>query len=309
MGHARVGEALDRRFVPAPGRLLQRRCACGNHTAGHGECAECSRKKQTLHRAAITADDTRYEMADARRGHDFSRVPTARDIASLNGAEDEQGEESVNLNPAAPSPRQAAPQRVAACPSSTRVDEVTDLTQAGLQAGYLSAYGIIARMRVLPDRTTWDGKQVKESFTPISSTCPQDLTKPGPCSGDSTFTIGAESGGSGVIAKQPAMRNRLYDFHTSRSKTVSFLHDAGRNPAGLNACEAVCRQDYACDGVAIGTHTVTRRFRKGTFNGKDVTIIDVTKEDNPAGPGDFPQRTLPRGQEYAGLAAEPGAIV
>jgi hypothetical protein len=289
---------------------MQRRCACGNHTAGHGECAECSRKKQALHRAAVTAEDTRYQRADdARHGHDFSRVPTGRGVASFNGAEDAQGEESVNLNPAAPSPRQAAPQRVAACPSSTRVDEVTDLTQAGLQAGYLSAYGIIARMRVLPDRTAWDGRQVTESLSQTSNNCPQGLTNPGPCNGNSTFTIGGASGGSGVIAQQPAMQNRFYDFHTSRSRTVSFLHDAGRNPAGLDACEAVCRQDYACDGVPIGTHTITRRFHKGSFNGRDVTIIDVTKEDNPAGPGDFPQRTLPRGKEYAGLAAELGEIV
>jgi hypothetical protein len=308
MSRARVGEALDRRFVPPPARLLHRRCACGNHTSGHGECAECIRKKQAVPQAVATADETRSRTADGRRGHDFSRVPTNRGVHSFNGAEDEAGQESVNLDPSAPSSRAAARQQVVACPSSTRVDDVTDLTQAGVQAGYLSGYGIVARMRVLPDRTTWDGKQVTESLTQTSSTCPQGLTQPGPCSGSSTFTIGVESGGSGVIVKQPAMRNRFYDFHTSRSKSVSFLHDAGRNPAGLNACEVVCRQDYACDGVPIGTHTITRRFRKGTLNGKNVTLIDVTKDDNPAGPGDFPQRTLPRGQEYAGLAADPGEI-
>ena len=72
----------------------------------------------------------------------------------------------------------------------------------------------------------------------------------------------------------------------------------------MNACEAVCRQDYSCDGVTIGTHLISRQFRKGSFNGNNVTIVDVTKQDNPAGPGDFPQRTLPRGQEYASRASE-----
>lgn len=32
--------------------VLQRKCACGNHTIAGGECAECNRKKQTLQRKA-----------------------------------------------------------------------------------------------------------------------------------------------------------------------------------------------------------------------------------------------------------------
>ena len=37
-------------------------------------------------------------------------------------------------------------------------------------------------------------------------------------------------------------------------------------------------------------------------------IIDVAKQDNPAGPGDFPQRTLPPGDDYASRAVEPQEI-
>lgn len=33
-------------FMPAPSGLLQRQCACGNHTSASGECAECSKKKR-----------------------------------------------------------------------------------------------------------------------------------------------------------------------------------------------------------------------------------------------------------------------
>lgn len=37
-------------YMPAPSGLLQRQCACGTHTAGSGECAECSKKKFGLQR-------------------------------------------------------------------------------------------------------------------------------------------------------------------------------------------------------------------------------------------------------------------
>jgi len=39
----------------------------------------------------------------------------------------------------------------------------------------------------------------------------------------------------------------------------------------------VCQQEYSCDGVVIGRHTITRTFRKGTQAGTPVTLIDVTK--------------------------------
>jgi hypothetical protein len=43
----------------------------------------------------------------------------------------------------------------ATCPTSTASIRQS-ITPAGL-AGYLTAYGIMARMKVLPDATTWDG--------------------------------------------------------------------------------------------------------------------------------------------------------
>ncbi len=160
-------------------------------------------------------------------------------------------------------------------------------------------------MRVLPDRTTLDGRQITESLSQTPSTCPAGLTVPGPCNGSSTFIVGAASGGSAVIPQQPAMRNRFYDFHTSRSRVVSFLHDPARNPTGMNSCETVCLQLYSCNGAIIGAHLITRWFRKSTFNGVNVTIIDVTKQNLVSDMGDFPERTLPPGQEYASRA-EPG---
>lgn len=218
---------------------------------------------------------------------------------SRDGLEDEEGEESVNLQAPPVTQPSTQPQPAPSCPASVRVDNVTNLTQAGLQAGFLSAYGIIARMRVLPDSRTWDGKHVTESLMQISNTCPSGLTRPGPCNGNSTFTVGAASGRSVLIPQQPAMRNRFYDFHASRSRNISFLHDPNRNPTGMNSCEAVCLQRYSCNGIVIGTHTVKRQYHKGTFNGRNVTIISVTKQDLVSEPGDFPVRTLPLGLEYA----------
>jgi hypothetical protein len=317
--------------------LLQRKCACGQHTIGGGECAECDKKNRSLQRATRNSElgtrnsdsqlgllreklsspgqhqdrETR-SFFDPRFGNDFSRVPINNGSHSSNGLEDDEGKESVDLpvsRPVSPPvPTQPLPRVTPTCPSGTRVDNTTDLTQAGLQAGFLSGYGIIARMRVLPDATTWDGKQITETLAQASSTCPATLTQPGPCSGSSTFTVGGASGGSNVSPVQPAVRNRFYDFHTSRSRTVSFLHDPTRNPAGMNSCETVCQQLYSCNGLPVGMHTITRRFSKSIFNRRNVTIVNVTKQDPVSGPGDFLPRTLPPGQEFAGRSSEQGEL-
>ncbi len=78
--------------------LLQRQCACGQHTSAGGECEECKQKREgTLQRAAINRSPVRevppivHEVLhspgqpldaatrafmEPRFGHDFSRVPT-----------------------------------------------------------------------------------------------------------------------------------------------------------------------------------------------------------------------------------------
>jgi hypothetical protein len=49
-------------FTPAQTGLLQRTCACGTHAAGSGACAECSKEKQTLRRASLSAPGMGDEM-------------------------------------------------------------------------------------------------------------------------------------------------------------------------------------------------------------------------------------------------------
>jgi hypothetical protein len=83
--------------TPATGGLLQRKCACGNHTVSGGECSECSKKNQGLQRKSIVADET-FEIPpvvhealrspgqpldpaaraffEPRFDHDFSLIPT-----------------------------------------------------------------------------------------------------------------------------------------------------------------------------------------------------------------------------------------
>lgn len=43
-------------IADAPGSLLQRKCACGNHSMG-GECGECGKKKSLLQRKATNSSD------------------------------------------------------------------------------------------------------------------------------------------------------------------------------------------------------------------------------------------------------------
>lgn len=67
--------------APAHRPVLQRQCACGQHTGGSGECAECRKKKRTLQRAPAgqlrqpALPRSRPAGASAARfNHDFSRI-------------------------------------------------------------------------------------------------------------------------------------------------------------------------------------------------------------------------------------------
>jgi len=95
---AQTQTAAKPNFTPMPSNLLQRQCACGQHTSAGGECEECKQKREgTLQRAAISPSplhevppivhevlrspgqpldaETRAFMGP-RFGHDFSRIPT-----------------------------------------------------------------------------------------------------------------------------------------------------------------------------------------------------------------------------------------
>jgi hypothetical protein len=85
-------------ITPVVAGLLQRQCACGNHTAAGGECEACRKKHEgTLQRAAVNSspvnkvplivhevlrspgqplDAATRAFMEPRFGHDFSSVPT-----------------------------------------------------------------------------------------------------------------------------------------------------------------------------------------------------------------------------------------
>ncbi|MGZ8183428.1 MAG: hypothetical protein ACXWT1_15850 [Methylobacter sp.] len=160
------------------------------------------------------------------------------------------------------------------CPSKTVVEKTIDMTPDGIKKGYRTGYGATAVMHVQPDSTNWDGTQIVESLKQTKNTCPEEF-KISPCSGNSTFTVGAEAKSS-VLGTLEAKSNRFYDFHISRWNKGSLLHD--RNPADIDSCQVECEQSYSCGGGVIGKHTVTRTFTKGKSGSRDVTLVAVTKK-------------------------------
>ena len=93
-------------FTPIASGVLQRQCACGQHTSAGGECEGCKKKREgTLQRAAINPspvhdvppivhevlrspgqplDAATRAFMEPRFGHDFSRIPTyARAVGTI----------------------------------------------------------------------------------------------------------------------------------------------------------------------------------------------------------------------------------
>ena len=93
----------------SPGGLLQRKCACGQHTVAGGECEECRKKREdTLQRAAVSAapvngvppivhdvlsssgqplDAGTRAFMEPRFGFDFSRVRVHTDARAAESAQ------------------------------------------------------------------------------------------------------------------------------------------------------------------------------------------------------------------------------
>jgi len=96
-------------FTPVQTGLLQRKCACGQHTVAGGECAECRQKREeTLQRAAVSSapvttvppvvhdalnspgqplDAGTRAFMEPRFGHDFSQVRVHTDAKAAESAQ------------------------------------------------------------------------------------------------------------------------------------------------------------------------------------------------------------------------------
>lgn len=67
---------MSRAFTPMPSRLLQRKCACGNHSMAGGECAECAKKKGMLQRKlTIGASNDPLEQEANRVADEIMSMP------------------------------------------------------------------------------------------------------------------------------------------------------------------------------------------------------------------------------------------
>ena len=101
-----VAEKSSQTITPVPVGLLQRKCACGNHTAG-GSCGECTKEKMNLQRKSASQselgkvppivhdvlrssgqplDAASRAFFEPRFGHDFSRVRVHTDARAAESA-------------------------------------------------------------------------------------------------------------------------------------------------------------------------------------------------------------------------------
>lgn len=107
--HVKV-QAQQKAFVESPPKssLLQRTCACGRHIMAGGECSTCRNEQTSLQRSTLSnaqvgaapplvhqvlrspgqpLDATTRGLAEARFGHDFSRVRIHSDARAAASAE------------------------------------------------------------------------------------------------------------------------------------------------------------------------------------------------------------------------------
>lgn len=99
-------------FKPLRGNLLQRQCACGQHSIAGADCAECSEKREVLQRSSLSPsgrgldgkgavppivhevlrspgqplDRATLAFMESRFGHDFSRVRVHTDTRAVESA-------------------------------------------------------------------------------------------------------------------------------------------------------------------------------------------------------------------------------
>ena len=103
-----ANQAADAKPAHAQGRVLQRKCACGTHTIGGGECGDCEKKARRLQRRAAPGrrdveevpeavhdvlrshgsplDSSARTFFESRFGQDFSNVRVHTDARAAESA-------------------------------------------------------------------------------------------------------------------------------------------------------------------------------------------------------------------------------
>jgi hypothetical protein len=82
--HSPINATKSPVFTPVHGGLLQRKCACGNHTVAGGECAECTKNKSGLQRKlAIGASNDPLEREADRVADQVMAAPTHSAVSRI----------------------------------------------------------------------------------------------------------------------------------------------------------------------------------------------------------------------------------
>ncbi len=165
-----------------------------------------------------------------------------------------------------------------ACPASIAVSSSSAETLANIFPGTKTGVGIMASMLAQPTNINWNGIQLTEQVTIVSTTCPSNFSSSplNLCQGSSSFVVG-DNGLTAVGvdgSRFSALTNIFHDEHTATS-SVSLL-DAANPPT--NSCQVVCRQQYTCGGAVKGTFNITYSFSKGTLQQQPVTNVSATKQ-------------------------------
>jgi hypothetical protein len=270
----------------APGLLLQRQCACGQHTIGGGSCAACGNKSD---RHGSGASSILHSLRESK-----SEPSQSAPAAS----------ERINVNGPSPGPGSAKPPATAnaKCPTDIRVVEVGQGNDRdfGLK-GPITGWGGYGVMEVSdPSGRKWDGTKIQEVLARVKNTCDDPGTNActnknaGDDRAKSTFVVGQQYDFLG-FGQLPAGTNRFSDVHAFADRRLSVLHKINKQ-----SCEVQCEQTYTCDGRRFGPDfLVTYLMTAGSVPRSDggfnaVTRVTITKAAKSA-----PAASPPKGSSEA----------
>lgn len=168
---------------------------------------------------------------------------------------------------------------IPACSSSLASVTVDQITPKSLpdydHPTYLTGVGILARMKVAPSGTNYNGAVLVETVTPTSNSCPSNIQQYTSfptitAANNSTFTVGSSAYWEG--SQFASITDDFYDSH----KLLVNINVLGLT--SVTSCVAKATQTYTCGGRTVGTFTLTNTYTKGTLNGNTVTNVSTTKQ-------------------------------
>jgi hypothetical protein len=190
------------------------------------------------------------------------------------------------------------------CPTSAGLDTYRVFNHSNLppteQANFRTYLGMLVRHDLNPGPDHM-GHCIQEELSTVSTNCPASVTSAlSSCSKSDCLPVNRAGQDRATGMSLPSNRRSFLDLHRTTS-TRSILE-----PTKTKSCQVICQQKYHCDSLGapvLGVFRITRNFRADTFTPpggtpQHITTGEVEKVES-FGKGDFPQRTLPKGEEYA----------